>query len=258
MILFVFEGTKREPRLFKTIEHLFFPKNCQHIICSFGNNIYNLYRQMTATDFSEDIVAILMEKYRGTGTSLFAAIEKRSDISEVYLFFDYDVHNQNGEKTLTISDLNNQLQKMLDYFTDETENGKLYINYPMIESIRYTKELPDSNYCSYKIPIEACNRFKELASEFSFYKNLDFISFRTGKGTDSLTIPSEMRVKEIRENWHHLVRQNSEKGLCMVAENASLSQRNIFEAQLSGFVNQDNSIAVLNALPLFLKEYFGW
>lgn len=35
---------------------------------------------------------------------------------------------------------------MLDFFSDETENGKLYINYPMIESLKYTKEIPDANY----------------------------------------------------------------------------------------------------------------
>lgn len=34
----------------------------------------------------------------------------------------------------------------MDYFSDETENGKLYINYPMIESLKYTKEIPDANY----------------------------------------------------------------------------------------------------------------
>ena len=28
----------------------------------------------------------------------------------------------------------------------KADNGKLYINYPMIESIRYTKELPDDAY----------------------------------------------------------------------------------------------------------------
>ena len=38
MILFVFEGEKREPELFRAIEKLFF-KDSQHIVCSFGNNI---------------------------------------------------------------------------------------------------------------------------------------------------------------------------------------------------------------------------
>lgn len=264
MILFIFEGTKREPRLFKTLEHLFFPENCEHIICSYGNNIYNLYKQMSETEFDEDIVAILMGKYRSESMSPFASIEKRSDISEVYLFFDYDIHNQNSTKSLNLCDLNNQLCKMLDFFTDETEHGKLYINYPMIESIRYTKELPDSNYCSYKIPIKDCNRFKELSDEFSFYKDLDFISFRTQRRTNTLKIPSETQVKIIKVNWQHLVKQNSEKAYSMVKENllscqrgCIYSQKSIFEAQLLGFVNNDDSISILNAMPLFLEDYFG-
>ncbi len=43
MILFVFEGCNREPYVYKTIERLYFPKKNDNIICSFGNNIYDLY-----------------------------------------------------------------------------------------------------------------------------------------------------------------------------------------------------------------------
>ena len=44
MILFVFEGAEREPKIFKTLERLFFGAG-ERIVCSFGNNIYELYRQ---------------------------------------------------------------------------------------------------------------------------------------------------------------------------------------------------------------------
>ena len=64
-----------------------------------------------------------------------------SDFSEVYLFFDYDFQNKN----LELSEINSQLTEMLDFFSDETDNGKLYINYPMIESIRCTRKLPDEH-----------------------------------------------------------------------------------------------------------------
>ena len=67
---------------------------------------------------------------------------KTSDISETYLFFDYDFQNTQ----LTLEEINLRVQSMLELFTDETDDGKLYINYPMIESIRYTKELPDEDY----------------------------------------------------------------------------------------------------------------
>lgn len=35
MILFVFEGKRREPDIFRTLEYLFFPKG-QTLACSFG------------------------------------------------------------------------------------------------------------------------------------------------------------------------------------------------------------------------------
>ena len=62
---------------------------------------------------------------------------------------------------------------MLTLFDDETDNGKLYINYPMIESIRYTKELPDEAYVYYTVERDACKDFKRLAREFSAYDSLD-------------------------------------------------------------------------------------
>ena len=46
MILFIFEGDEREPRLYRTMERLYFPKENDNIICSFGNNIYDLYNEI--------------------------------------------------------------------------------------------------------------------------------------------------------------------------------------------------------------------
>ena len=62
MILFIFEGNKREPQLFSSMQKLFFPKGNEAIICSFGNNIYELYRKMQEMDGVGDVVSILREK----------------------------------------------------------------------------------------------------------------------------------------------------------------------------------------------------
>lgn len=58
MILFVFEGAEREPRVFRTLEHLFFGQG-ERIVCSFGNNIYELYRQLQEFDGDGDIVSCI-------------------------------------------------------------------------------------------------------------------------------------------------------------------------------------------------------
>ena len=46
MILFVFEGVKREPDLFRTIQRLYFSNREEQIVCSYNNNIYQLYKDL--------------------------------------------------------------------------------------------------------------------------------------------------------------------------------------------------------------------
>ena len=93
MILFVFEGKEREPRLFDTIQRLFFPKENTTIVCSFGNNIYELYRELSALDGAGDLVSLLQKRYEGALDNPFSDVGNASDFSEIYLFFDYDFHN---------------------------------------------------------------------------------------------------------------------------------------------------------------------
>ena len=180
-----------------------------------------------------------------------------SDFSEIYLFFDYDFQNKN----LELAEINRQLKEMLSKFNDETEYGKLYINYPMIESIRYTKELPDANYYEYVISRADCSSFKKLAADFSAYSSFDFILIDSRKDVSKL---SEKKLKSLRDNWEHLKKQNVNKAnyICHGKNEApnkkeEVSQEQIFESQLQKHVNKEQSeVAILNAFPLFLYEYF--
>lgn len=254
MILFVFEGKRREPDIFRTLEYLFFPKG-QTLVCSFGNNIYELYRQLKALDDGGDIVSILREKYRDNPESPFGPDTKSSDFSEIFLFFDYDFQNSN----LSLEQMNQQISEMLDFFNDETDNGMLYINYPMLEAIRYTKELPDNHYFEYTVSQTSCHNqgFKDLAQQFSAYGSLDFIVL------DFRREPSRRRSDKIKLNWSLLEKQNVEKAnyicnemLSMPMNKESISQIRIFEAQLSKYINPKNEVSILSAFPLFNYEYF--
>ena len=101
---------------------------------------------------------------------------------------------------------------MLKFFTDETANGKLYINYPMVESLRYTKELPDNDYWTYTVTRQQCQevRFKHQVHEFSFYGgNLEYIIL-TIKPADEETKVQE-KIDNAKTNWKHLVDMNVSK-----------------------------------------------
>lgn len=254
MILFVFEGKDREPRLFDTLQKLFFPKDNEHIVCSFGNNIYQLYQELADLDGAGDLVSLLQKKYEGRPDNPLQDVNLSVDISEIYLFFDYDFQNKN----LRLDEINGQLRDMLMMFNNETENGKLYINYPMIESIRYTKTLPDADFFKYVVSREESKRFKKLAADFSAYSSLDFILL------DSRKEPSIAKMESLRTNWEHLKEQNICKAnyIChaknaLPTHKAEIAQSIIFEAQLRNYVSKDEcKVAILNAFPLFLYEYF--
>lgn len=82
MILFVFEGDEREPRLYRTLEKLYFPKVNDNIICSFGNNIYDLYNELKEYEDGGDIVSVMRERLAARGDSILNGI-RSSDISEI-------------------------------------------------------------------------------------------------------------------------------------------------------------------------------
>ena len=108
MILFVFEGDEREPRLYRTLERLYFPKKNDNIICSFGNNIYDLYNELQEYDGDGDIVALMRERLADRGDATLDGI-RNSDISEIFLFFDYDFQNSQ----LSLEEINRRVEEML-------------------------------------------------------------------------------------------------------------------------------------------------
>lgn len=144
---------------------------------------------------------------------------------------------------------NEKIKEMLELFDDETGNGKLYINYPMVESIRYfKKELPDEYYYTYTTNLFIGKEFKREAHNSSHYKNLDFITSKD---------------KNQQSNWKHIIDLNIKKAnhICsdlneLPSKKATINQKTIFEKQLSKYAYSKNKIAILNSFPLFLYEYF--
>lgn len=252
MILFVFEGVEREPRIFKTLKRLFFGEG-EIVVCSFGNNIYELYRQLKSFEGNGDIVSLLREIH---ADGLPCGV-RSSDFSEIYLFFDYDFQNIN----LSLEEMNRRLKEMLTMFCDETDCGKLFVSYPMLESLSYTKALPDAHFVEYTVFRSDCmaRPFKDLAKEFSFYGSLNFLE---------LPDPAHHNIKQheaerVRQNWLHLVRQHTAKAnyICngqneLPADKLDIAQIKIFNGQCDKYLCDGDQIAVLSGFPLFLYEYF--
>lgn len=263
MILFVFEG-KDDKTYFESIKRLFFPAKSDTFVCTYNSNIYSLYTKLKSHDalnemLEVDTVSVLKEILLEKGDETLKDI-REDEVSEIYLFFDYDFQ----EDSRTLEENNNRLFELLDYFTDETNNGKLYINYPMVESLRYTKELPDNDYWTYTVTRQKCQEdsFKHQVHEFSFYKsNLEYLVLTIKPADDDAKILQ--KADTAKTNWLHLVTMNTSKANYICNDKNELpeevnSQKEIYDNQLAKYVDTEEcKVAILNAFPIFLFDYFG-
>ena len=163
MILFIFEGTSYEPPLYEGIKSLFFPKRDDQVLCSFCSSIYTFYKRLkNELDGFADVVDVLKIELAKTDPQNELLKYKSADFESIYLFFDYDFYR--GDLKVK----NAQIKKLLKYFNEETEHGRLFISYPMIESIQYTKELPDNNFHQYIV-----RRADSIGEKFKKYPHYE-------------------------------------------------------------------------------------
>ncbi len=260
MILFVFEGDRECP-IFDSIQQLFFPKEIEPFICVYKSNIYSLYSRIKDYDLigeQEEVntVAILNEILVEQGNNILSDI-KPSQVSEIFLFFDYDFHQNRG----TMDENNTHLRELLEYFNEETDTGKLYINYPMVESLRYTKKLPDKQYLYYTILRSQCSKFKNIASEFSSYSSFDHLMLSNNPKESEEK--KNKRAETTKQNWLHLIDMNVCKAnyLChdsnsLPVNKSDITQYLIFDAQILKHVSTEECrVSILNSFPIFLYEY---
>lgn len=240
MILFIFEGAKYEPALYDGIKPLFFNRSKDQILCSFCSSIYTFYKRLK-DDFDgfADVVDVLKLEKEKVDPENEIFQYKSSDFESIYLFFDYDFYK--GD----LKSKNAQILELLEYFNEETENGKLFISYPMIESIQYTKILPDDEFHTYTVLREDSfgDKFKKDTKRFCHYKGYAYLKDLT--------------------NWNYLVQQNVCKANMLTKDSLSwpkqkedIEQIPILDAQLYKHITPNDEVAILNAFPLFLYHYF--
>ena len=228
-ILMIFEGAKTEPNILENIKKYFLNEKKEVVVKAiFGTTIYSLYQKfINFDDFDDDLDTFTLAQ---TMNSELENISK-DQIAEIYMFFDYDKQASNSS--------DEKLLKMLEIFNNETEKGKLYISYPMIEAIKHLKK-----ETSFKDIIAKSE--KAYKSEVSFNCDEEFKNF------SSYT----------KENWEYIVNQHSKKANYVVNDNfifptSLISQNEIFEKQKEKYINISENVAVLGSFPIFLLDYYG-
>ena len=239
-IAIISEGEKTEKQIINNLENNFTTFSDKIIFLSYKANIYNLFREIEE-DEDIDIISLLKEKQikankiRNDVENIDVSNINSDDISQIYLFFDYDGHTENAS--------DEEIVKMLNKFDNETENGKLYISYPMVEALKHLKKdkLDINNYL-----VEAKTRinYKNFVSQNTDYENL---------------------VNLTKGNWLFIISENLKRCLFLLEiininyeiYSNMINQESIFNKQLDKYISKEEKVLVLSAFPFFLIEYFG-
>ena len=121
--LFIVEGESRDLRFAEKMKDLFLKgRDDLRVIClPAAQNIYMLYERLAEEDFDLDVVEVLRETVPSAAKCLEGV--ERDSVDEVFLFFDYDSHQNNAPGCESDA----LVEAMLLAFDNEHESGKLYI-----------------------------------------------------------------------------------------------------------------------------------
>ena len=240
-IAIISEGEKTEKQIINNLQRNFPAFNNKIIFLSYKTNIYGLFKEIEE-DEDIDIINLLKERQiranevREDVGSVDVSNINGDDISQIYLFFDYDGHDPEYS--------NEKIRQMIQIFNNETENGKLYISYPMVEALKHLRKnkIATENYI---VKIKENVNYKELVSENSDFTDLRKIKYEDWELIISENLKRCLFLFEIEKNINYDIYNNM------------INQESIFNKQLDKYISKEEKVLVLSAFPFFLIEYFG-
>lgn len=227
-ILFIFEGTKTEKSITDNLIKFFVNENTV-VTCAYCTTIYKMYSDISADEYLDTFNLVKdIEANKDTLKDY-----KRSDFAQIFMFFDYDGHATNAS--------DKKLNDLLDFFNEETEKGKLYISYPMVEALKHIESY--DTFRDLKVAFKDFEYYKKIVSDncIETLKHFQLYNIDTWK----IVIKTQlMRMNDIVNDTYQL-------------PNAIIDQLTIFNKQIEKYINKDKTVAVLSAFPIFLHDYYG-
>ncbi len=213
------------------------------------NQLYDEVQSDDDIDFIEHFCS-LAKKYcqdptRMTFVESFDYAKLRSeDFSEVYLLFDLDNHDPQYK---------DDIKKVLNFFNNETEQGKLYLSYPMIES---TVDIGLCHECAQACLIEKCYNvdYKKIVGSRSSLATKD------EQYEEKITFQKEL----IQLNQGRIMKEYFQRIKCLF--NGQLSNEdmkaldpiNIFIKQLEVHAHDVNKVMSISGLVNLITNYFEY
>ncbi len=223
-ILFIVEGEVDEVNILgNNTKGLLSLVDVNANVVSVANPIYELYDFLHKDEY-EDIVSYLKYKKK------IEIDRTKGAFSAIYLVFDFEHHYKKYS--------DEKICEMLKFFNDETENGKLYISYPMIEALYHLKSIPDNDYINRKVDLRLIENsgkeYKILVNNESCLKKFN--------------ITKHQYIEIIKNNYNKAIKITK-------PIDDQIDYLKLLEYEIS-CANEKQFIDVLSTLPLFITDNY--
>ena len=230
-VLLILEGRSTEPNAIRSIIKAY-KLDFNKVEVIFESDVYQLY-SIFQHDEDLDVVEVLRERSEDNKKTLLPF--DRDDFSQIYIFFDYEGHATKADVS--------KIEELLNFFDNETEQGKLYISYPMVESFRHLT----NDFCGLQTPIALGKKYKNaVATSDSKYKSINYSKM-------SSSVWNEIVIRTIRKVF--LIGLNDCSPDSYKTFRSKYQQLGILNLQKK-FIKFGN-VFVVSALPFFIVEYLG-
>lgn len=228
-ILMLVEGAKTDVRLMMHLLNIY-GLDDGHEIVSYNTNIYTLYRQMFSEHDPEayDLLQVLKEREKDPKKKLIFD----QSFSDIILVFDLDPQDPEFSEE--------KIREMVAYFRESSDMGKLYLNYPMVESFYHMKTIPDPEYYTYTVSL----------SDLRTHQYKKQVSRITG---------DQRKFAQTKVECSAVIQQNIEKSRRLTGQeernkNLSPDQEEILDAQILALA-ETGLIYVLCTCPFYIVDY---
>lgn len=233
-ILLIVEGDSDEAPFFRRMFEKSY-KNLSYKIYSYHTTIHTLAQELYNNypcfeDDQIDIQAVLASIEIDTHKKKML-LAKYTDI---FMVFDFDPQHDHPHF--------DTVMRMICYFNDSTLHGKLFINYPMMQSYKHFSFLPDDSFADRIVQKSEVNDYKKIVGNVSKYTNLS--SF------DYVTFVS-LAVHHIRKSNLIL---NGRYELPQYDEYLNFDHKKIYEIQLKNYIEEEK-VLVLNTCIMVLCDF---
>lgn len=253
-ILFIVEGAKDEPKYID--QFIQYHKEVMEqngndvspiIVQSYGTLIYDLYKRISSYPEEDEFetIPVLLEILKDKSIEYSDELENHEKFSDIFLFFDLDAH-YHYKKDKRNDQVYKEINKLLSFFNESTDNGKLLISYPMFEALKCFKDdfINGSNVLCHLFNIY---EVKKKGSSTTFKKKYKCISSECYKNPDY----SKEKIEKLVQYFI----------LCSfyLVENATdiSNSETIFIKQYEKLINQREQVLILSAFQHFIIDIFG-